>query len=193
MTEPVPHHATDLAAALAEALRLIGRGVADRRSAFHTPTLATIGLDGAPQARTVVLRAVSAPERLVRVHTDLRSVKAAELAADPRAALHFYEPKHQVQIRLSGRAQLLSGDAAEPFWTASRPMSRRCYASEPAPGTPIPAPQPAPLDEDCGRPNFAAIMLRFATLEWLWLWAEGHRRARFRWDGADWVGEWVAA
>jgi hypothetical protein len=173
-------------------MKLLVRGAADRRSPFHTPTLATIGLDGAPQARTVVLRAVSPEELSARVHTDLRSAKAAELTADPRATLHFYDARHQVQVRLSGRAELLSGDAAEPYWTASRPMSRRCYAADPAPGVPIPAPLPAPLDDTGGRPNFAAILLRVDSLEWLWLWSEGHRRARFRWRQAEWAGEWLA-
>ena len=40
----------------AHALRLLARGAADRRAAFHTPTLSTVGLDGRPRARTVVMR-----------------------------------------------------------------------------------------------------------------------------------------
>lgn len=46
-----PAHAGDLDAVLAEAFPCFCAGVADRRSAFHTPTIATMGADGAPRRR----------------------------------------------------------------------------------------------------------------------------------------------
>jgi hypothetical protein len=190
--KPRPSHADDLAAARAEAFALLARGVADRRHPFHTPTLATLGLDGAPRARTLVLRGFDAPSRTLRLHSDARSDKVAELARDPRAALHLYDAGGKVQIRLEGTAQVHRDDAlAEAAWAASRPFSRMCYAIEPAPGTPIaappPAPRPDPGDEAAGRVHFSAITLTFARMEWLWLAAEGHRRALFTWtpDGAE--------
>jgi hypothetical protein len=169
---------------LAEAFRRLSRGVADRRSAFHTPTLATIGADGAPQARTVVLRGFEAASRTLRMHTDGRSAKAADLARDPRCALHLYDPGAKLQLRLAGHATLHAEDAvAEQAWADSRDFSRMCYAIEPAPGTPIAAPPPAPRDALGGRAAFRVILLRFDRLEWLELAAEGHRRARFAWGG----------
>jgi len=51
----------------ADAFRLIARGVADRRSPFRTPTLATVGVDGRPRLRTVVLRAFDAAARRIVV------------------------------------------------------------------------------------------------------------------------------
>lgn len=180
---PVPAHAHDLGEALAEAFRLLARGVADRRSAFHAPTLATRGPDGAPRLRTVVLRGVDAPARTLRVHTDARAAKAAELAADPRAALHVYDAGAALQVRVSGTATLhrLADGAplARAAWDASRPSSRATYAVAPAPGTPVEAPSPAPSDPDAGREHFAVVVLRAESLEWLWLWSGGHRRARF--------------
>jgi hypothetical protein len=169
---------------LAEAFRRLARGVADRRSAFHTPTLATIGTDGAPEARTVVLRGFEAASRTLRMHTDGRSAKAAELARDARCALHLYDAGAQLQLRLSGRAALHAEDTvAEQGWAGSRDFSRMCYAIEPAPGTPIAAPPPAPRDAAAGRAAFCVILLRFDRLEWLELAAGGHRRARFTWAG----------
>ncbi|MCU0889647.1 MAG: hypothetical protein MUC64_16860 [Rubritepida sp.] len=174
-----PAHADDLAEVQAEAFRLLARGVADRRSAFHTPTLATIGRDGAPRARTLVLRGFDAPTRTLRLHTDARS--------------HVYDAGQQVQLRLDCVAQVHREDAlAEAAWDASRPFSRMCYAIEPAPGTPLDAPPEAPRDSEAGRPHFAVLALRFDRLEWLWLAAEGHRRARLAWtpDGtpeATWL------
>lgn len=188
MREPRPAHADDLAAALAEALRLLARGVADRRHPFHTPTLATVGADGAPRARTLVLRGCDAGARTLRLHTDRRAGKWAELLAEPRCALHLYDAGAGLQLRLAGRASLHAGDdpAAEEAWAASRPFSRACYAVAPAPGTPVAAPPPAPRDGGAtGRENFGAIRFRWREIEWLWLAAEGHRRARFAWPEGE--------
>ena len=54
--EPFPDHHNDLAATLKFAWQMVGRGVQDRRSAFHTPVLATQSAVG-PQARVLVLQA----------------------------------------------------------------------------------------------------------------------------------------
>ena len=177
--------ATTLEECREEAFRRLARGVADRRSAFHTPTLATIGADGAPEARTLVLRGFEAATRTLRLHTDARSGKVAELAADPRCVLHFYDAGAKLQLRLAGRATVHDGDAvADAAWAATRDFSRMIYAIEPAPGTPIAAPVAAPRDATAGRAAFRVILLRVARLEWLELAASGHRRARFAWDDA---------
>ncbi|MCS6891195.1 MAG: pyridoxamine 5'-phosphate oxidase family protein [Rhodovarius sp.] len=188
--KPRPAFADDLAATLREAFALLARGVADRHSPFHTPTLATIGRDGAPRARTLVLRGFDPAARQLRLHSDARSAKLAEALADPRAALHVYDPRAQVQLRLEGRLSIHREDAlADAAWAASRPSSRMCYAIEAAPGTPVASPPPAPRDPDAGRPHFAVLMLRFHRLEWLWLDAAGHRRALFTFDpdSATWL------
>ena len=183
-----PAHADDLAAVRATALALLSRGVADRRHAFHTPTLATIGLNGAPRARTLVMRGFDTATRMVRLHSDNRSGKFAELARDPRATLQLYDAGGQVQLRLEGVATLHTDDAvADTAWEATRAFSRIIYGVAPGPGTAIAAPIPAPADDAAGRPHFGVILLRVRVLEWLWLAASGHRRARFDWlaDGEE--------
>lgn len=192
MTRPaVPEN---LDTALAGAFGLLSRGVADRRSPFHTPTLATRGADGGPNLRTVVLRAFDPATRTLRIHTDRRSAKAAEIAQDGRAMLHGYDPAAQVQLRLSGHASLHLDDAtADAAWAASREMSRMCYAAADAPGTPVPVPPEAPRDAAGGRANFAAVTLRVDSLDWLLLAHAGHRRARFTWDAAGThSASWIA-
>ena len=52
---PAPF-SSDLAASLAHAWQLLGRGTVDRRSAFHTPTVATVELDGAPFKKFTAVR-----------------------------------------------------------------------------------------------------------------------------------------
>jgi len=194
MTDPRPRpaHADDLAKIRTAAFALLARGVADRRSPIHTPTLASIGLDGTPRARTLVLRGFEATTRTIRLHSDRRSGKFAELTQDPRCALHGYDPAAQVQLRLEGIASLHTDDAvAQSAWQASRPFSRICYSIEPGPGTVISEPIPAPQDEAAGRPHFGVILLRVHSLEWLWLAAAGHRRARWDWLPGEERATWL--
>ncbi len=179
---PLPAHANDLGEVRAAAFALLSRGVADRRSPLHTPTLATIGLDGAPRARTLVLRGFDAASRTLRLHSDRRSDKFTELLRDPRCALHGYDAASQVQIRLAGLASLHTQDAvANAAWDATQPFSRIIYAVEPAPGTTIAAPLPAPANEVAGRAHFGVVLLQIHSLEWLFLASSGHRRARIDW------------
>jgi hypothetical protein len=176
---------TGLEDALADAFRLLSRGVADRRHPFHTPTLATLGADGAPSARTLVLRGFDPASRRLRLHSDARASKVAELSAEPRAALHFYDSGAALQLRLSGRVTLHLDDAvAESAWAGSRAFSRMCYAIQPAPATPCPAPPPSPTDPEAGRAHFCVLLFQMEGLEFLHLAATGHRRARLTWSAA---------
>jgi pyridoxamine 5'-phosphate oxidase len=183
----LPAHAGDLDAVLAEAFRQFSRGVADRRSAFHTPTIVTVAADGAPRARTMVLRRFDPVRRQLTLYTDRRSGKLDDIARTPRAAVHVHDARAAVQVRLSAAARIHVDDAvARDAWTAGAPRSLACYAADPAPGTEVAAPPPAPDGEAGGYRNFAVLALTFDSLEWLWLFRGGHRRARFTWaaDGA---------
>jgi hypothetical protein len=173
---------TGLEETLAEAFLLLARGVADRRHAFHTPTLATLGEDGAPAARTLVLRGFDAASRTLRLHSDARAAKVAELAAEPRAALHLYDPGAAIQLRLAGRVTLHRQDSvADAAWAGSRDFSRMCYAIQPSPGTPCTVPPTAPTDPQAGRDAFCVLLFGMTQLEFLHLASAGHRRARFTW------------
>jgi hypothetical protein len=192
----VPAFRDDLEATLAEAWRLLARGVADRRHGFHHPVLATVGTDGRPRARTVILRSADAAGRTLRFHTDVRSDKVAELAREERVALHFYDAGAKVQVRIEGRCSLHADDTvAEMAWAQSRPMSRACYGTEPGPGLPIPAADaftlPGEGETDAGRANFRAIVVSAESLEWLWLAHGGHRRALFRFGTAAAPARWL--
>ena len=92
----------DLDKAFSAIWRMLGEGASDRRSIFHTPALVSVGLDGWPKARTVVLRSVDRESATLRCHTDLRSPKVAELEGNPRVGVLAYDPG-QKQI---GRAHV---------------------------------------------------------------------------------------
>ena len=188
-----PAFADDIMASLQEAFRLLADAVPNRRSAFHTPTIASLDDTGAPSLRTVVLRGFDADARSLRFHTDRRSDKARGIARDPRVMMHFYDAALHIQLRVAGRATLHLDDAvADAAWEASRSSSRMCYAAPDASGAIVPGPPAAPKDSEIGRPHFAAVVIGFYKLEWLWLAAAGHQRARFIWDeaghlSADWI------
>jgi pyridoxamine 5'-phosphate oxidase len=198
MSLPPPSFYDDLMETLAEAWRLIARGVADRRSPFHHPTVATVGLDGFPQARTVILRACDVPARRLRFHTDARSMKIAETTADPRAAIHFYDPGAKIQLRLAGElTPHRDGAIADEAWAGSRVFSRQCYSVMPGPGVPLAAggdftlPDVTDAATAGGRANFVAVTFDVQRLEWLYLAAAGHRRARFDFTGEAPAAVWL--
>ena len=72
-------------------------------------TLATIGLDGGPSARTVLMSSVEADG--FTFHTDARSAKAQEIDADPRVGLVVVWPDFFRQLVVRGTA-VRDADAA---------------------------------------------------------------------------------
>ncbi|SDU07309.1 pyridoxamine 5'-phosphate oxidase family protein [Stappia sp. ES.058] len=193
---PLPAFYDDLDLTLDEILHRLRDGARNRHSAFHTPAVATVTPQGAPDVRTMVLRGVdNAPLRL-RFHTDKRTGKAYQLSQNPLGFCEIYDSNCKIQLRLACDMTLLDdGETVERAWAQTRPMSRACYQTETAPGTEIPAPgavvpDTARIDE--GRSNFAVLMAEITTMEWLYLAARGHARARFERDGTHWTGCWLA-
>lgn len=188
-------HYHNLDKALDESWRLMEEGVTNRRHGFHNGVAATIGLDGRPRARTVILRSANRNEHSLVFHTDVRSQKIIELKSDPRLSMHFYDVTSKAQIRIDGVAHLHIENAfAHQRWDISQAMSRMCYSIQPAPGTPvehadgysignIETTLPQSLNKDFD--NFAAVEVRVTSLEWLFLAREGHRRALFKWTEND--------
>ena len=161
---------------------LLARGVKNRKSAFHTPTVATIGIDDVPHLRTVVLRGCDVEQQRLRFHTDKRSAKVLEISAKPDAAIHCYDAGLKIQLRLGVELKMIDGTGFDEAWTATRPMSRECYQVTTAPGTPIEDPYEAIFDASTtqdGEINFAPVAAEVKTMEWLYLAAKGHRRAYF--------------
>ncbi len=178
---------------LADVFRRLSRGVADRRSAFRSPTLATVGPDGRPQVRTVVLRGFDAAARLATVHSDLRAAKIEALRADPAAALHVWDDGAQVQVRIDGTAAISASDElARAEWARLHEGSRAAYRFQPVPATPVEDPADIPrVDEVAAFAQFAVLRVRMDRLEWLHLAREGQRRASFAWRGDVLEQRWL--
>jgi pyridoxamine 5'-phosphate oxidase len=192
-----------LDAVLADVWTRLVRGGADRRSAFHTPVVASIDADGMPQQRVMVLRKSIEADATMRFHTDLRSAKVGEIGNSARVSVLGYDAAAKIQIRASGLAVVSdAGEIADAAWAASSPSSRRCYLTRYAPGSMTDKPisgLPASLESrvpersetEAGRANFAVLMITLDTLEWLYLAHDGHVRARFVCENGAWKGQWL--
>ena len=175
-------------------------GAATRsRSPFTMMQLATIGMDGAPKVRTIVIRQVDETHSTLSFVTDVRSPKIAEIRRDPRVSLVGYDPQGGIQIRLEGQAVILDRpEEKRSIWDICRPHTLALFQTPYAPGTEIAshhetggAVEQQGGDEQAFR-NFCVVAVKLARLEWLDLSPEGHRRCSFQRRVETWVGTWVA-
>jgi pyridoxamine 5'-phosphate oxidase len=118
-------------------------------------TLATVGEDGAPDARMVLLKG-HGPGGF-RFFTNYGSAKGGQIAADPRASLIVYWREHDRQVRARGPLERLS-EADSDAYFASRPRESRLGAWA--------SPQSMPLQDraDLDR-RLAAVRERFADID----------------------------
>ena len=87
-----------------------------------TMSLATLDADGHPDARMVLLKGVD--ERGFVFYTNLGSPKALALLREPSAALCFYWDKIDKQIRVRGRADRVSDDEADAYFSTRPRLSQ---------------------------------------------------------------------
>jgi pyridoxamine 5'-phosphate oxidase len=159
-------------------------------------TLATVDEDGAPDARMVLLKGHGRDG--FRFFTNYESAKAAQMAADPRAALVVYWREHDRQVRARGPIERLpEADSDAYFATRARESRLGAWAS----------PQSRPLDDraeldarlaaargrfdgvaEVPRPDFwGGFVLRPEVIEfWQGQQARLHDRFRYSRAGDGW-------
>jgi pyridoxine/pyridoxamine 5'-phosphate oxidase len=192
-----------LADLIEQSWQQLGRGGADAKDAYHTPTFITMDAEGYPAARTVILRQVIRSERVLLCHSDKRAAKVAQLQRNPRSVWHLWHPKRRLQLRLQGEAMVHHDDAlAHEEWKRLGDSSRLNYSPTRTPGEAVDTrataqaaytthDQLAQVDTDAWRANFCVIRSQVHAFEYLMLSREGHRRARFAWQGDHWEGTWL--
>jgi pyridoxamine 5'-phosphate oxidase len=92
----------------------------------HAVALATATSDGSPSLRMVLLKGFD--ERGFVFFTGYVSRKAAELDANPRAALLFYWDPLGRQVRIEGGVELVSEDESNAYF-ATRPRGAQLAAA----------------------------------------------------------------
>ncbi len=88
-------------------------------------TLATAAPDGRPSARMVLLKGVDGGGFVF--FTNYESRKGTELTANPWAALVFYWPELERQVRIEGCVERIAPDESDAYF-ASRPNGSRIGA-----------------------------------------------------------------
>jgi pyridoxamine 5'-phosphate oxidase len=88
-------------------------------------TLATVGEDGRPSTRVVLIKGVD--ERGIVWYTNYESRKGRELAARPYAALQFHWVELERVVRIEGRVERTSAEESDAYY-ASRPLDSRLGA-----------------------------------------------------------------
>lgn len=87
--------------------------------------LSTVDADGMPDARMVLLKGAG-PEGF-RFFTNYEGVKATQLTANPAAAMVFFWPQLERQVRIRGPVERLSNEESDAYF-ASRGRNSRIGA-----------------------------------------------------------------
>ncbi|HSJ43388.1 MAG TPA: pyridoxamine 5'-phosphate oxidase [Euzebyales bacterium] len=163
-------------------------------------TVATVGADGAPSARVVLLRGLD--DGLV-FYTSYRSRKGRELAADPRAAAVLCWLDLSRQIRVTGTCARVTAAESDAYWASRPPGSRLSAAASPQSSViddaeeltrRVAALRARHPDGDVPRPDhWGGFRLRPDAVE-LWQGRPDrlHERLRYRRDGGTWIVERLA-
>jgi pyridoxamine 5'-phosphate oxidase len=92
---------------------------------YNAAAFATTGTDLQPAVRMLLLKHVD--DRGFVFYTNLESLKARQLSANPRASACFWWPRLQRQVRIDGRVELVSDQEADEYF-ASRPRGSQIGA-----------------------------------------------------------------
>ena len=169
---------------------MLNDAVTNRASQFRIPTF-ICGDQSDFDGRIVVLRKSNQKDNIVQFHSDIRSDKIEKLKKNPRAAMLFYDKDEKIQVRLKVECLVNhNNEITKESWSKTQHISRKCYLVDNGPGseskTPTSGLKPE-LDNfeftmeqsEEGYKNFTVIQCKIKSIEWLYLAAKGHRRARF--------------
>jgi pyridoxamine 5'-phosphate oxidase len=197
----IPHRSNNFPTMdpIAEFRALFAQAQAVDRLRLPDPTamsLATVSPDGAPSVRIVLLKHVD--ERGFVFYTNLHSRKGRELTATPRAALCFYWPALDTQIRVEGTVEPVSDAEADAYFASrARESQIGAWASQQsetlssmdelrarvADAEARFADQPVPRP-----PHWSGRRVKPSSIEF---WHAGefrlHERRRYERDGSQWT------
>ena len=172
---------------------MLDDAVTNRSSQFRIPVF-ICGDQKDFDGRIVVLRKSEQSNNLVQFHSDIRSDKIAKLKTNKNASMLFYDKEKKIQVRLKVECTINhNNEITKESWKKTGHISRKCYLVDNGPGTESPIPTSGLKPEldnfeftaeqsEEGYKNFTVIQCKIKSIEWLYLAAKGHRRARFELD-----------
>ena len=189
MTDTVPYY-EDFTEIKKKIWSMLNNAVKDRNSQFRIPVF-SCGNNDNIESRIVVLRKSDENNNIVQFHSDIRSDKIDILKKNPKASFLFYDKELKIQVRLKVEAIINhKNDVTKQSWEKTQHISRKCYLVDNGPGTISDEPTSGLKPEldnfnytkeqsEEGYKNFTVIQCKIKSIEWLYLAAKGHRRARF--------------
>ena len=169
---------------------MLDDAVTNRSSQFRIPVF-ICGDQSDLDGRIVVLRKSDQSNNLIQFHSDIRSDKIPKLKNNKNASMLFYDKEEKIQVRLKVECTINhDNEITKESWSKTGHISRKCYLVDNGPGTKSPAPTSGLKPEldnfefsmeqsEEGYKNFTVIQCKIKSIEWLYLAAKGHRRARF--------------
>ena len=169
---------------------MLDDAITNRASQFRIPTF-ICGDQSDFDGRIVVLRKSDQINNLVQFHSDIRSDKIEKLKKNPKAAMLFYDKDEKIQVRLKIECVVNhNNEITKESWSKTQHISRKCYLVDNGPGSESASPTSGLKPEldnfeftleqsEEGYKNFTVIQCKIKLIEWLYLAAKGHRRARF--------------
>lgn len=164
-------------------------------------TLATSDKNGQPAARILLLKGYS--EKGFLFFTNYEGRKARELKANPCAALLFYWPQHERQVRVEGAVQKIAPEESDAYFN-ERPLNSQVSACI-SPQSKVIASRDELLNmrkdflieqegHELKRPEYWGGYLLKADVIEFWQGRPGrlHDRIRFRWHNENWLKERLA-
>jgi len=172
---------------------MLDDAVTNRSSTFRIPVF-VCGDQKDFDGRIVVLRKSDQSNNILQFHSDIRSEKITKLKSNKNASMLFYDKKEKIQVRLKVECTVNhNNEITKESWSKTAHISRKCYLVDNGPGTESPNPTSGLKPEldnfeftmeesEKGYKNFTVIQCKIKSIEWLYLAAKGHRRARFELD-----------
>jgi pyridoxamine 5'-phosphate oxidase len=169
---------------------MLNEAVTNRGSSFRIPVFICAHQDEI-DGRIVVLRKSDRGNNLLQFHTDFRSPKVEIISKNNKASLIFYDKEEKIQLRVKVDCIVNNQNyITEESWKKTQHISRRCYLTDSAPGTYSDNPTSGMISKledfnytmdqsEEGFKNFTVIQCKIKSVEWLYLAAKGHRRAKF--------------
>ena len=169
---------------------MLNDAITNRSSPFRIPVF-ICGDQSDFDGRIIVLRKSDQSNNLIQYHSDIRSDKITKLKKNNNASMLFYDKEEKIQLRLKVECKInYNNQITKDSWLKTAHMSRKCYLVNDGPGTDSPTPTSGLKPEldnfeftmeqsEEGYKNFTVIQCKIKSIEWLYLAAKGHRRARF--------------
>ena len=185
LKENLPDSYSDISETLKSAKLILSEAVPNAQTLFHTPVVSTVN-ENKIVSRVMVLREFNFDKKLLRFHTDNRAAKIKNLKQNSSATVIGYDPDLKIQIKMQGVANVyINDEVTEMAWNESTARSKKCYSVKGGSSKEILDPEEYDItnfEVEDGYKNFAVIVFKFNSLEFLYLKSSGHRRALHSWD-----------